>query len=130
MLQSLFSTNRKCHFQIHKIQQENFMPYITGIDLITPHHLSACVDFDVPLNLPETRLPSQFIGPSMKANAEHIENKHEPKDTRLIVLIPAGRSADLLSNPIRPPNSVAKMIRRPNDTSSGVRYNKYIVRVR
>ena len=67
------------------------------------------------------REPSQFIGPSRKANAEQMENRQAPKDTKLIVRIPAGRSALLLSHPISPPKMADITIRLPKPHSSGVR---------
>lgn len=77
----------------------------------------------------DLRLPSQFIGPSRKANAEHMENKHAPKETKLIVRIPAGRSAFLLSHPISPPRKAAMIMRLPNPHSSGVRYKSALALV-
>jgi hypothetical protein len=44
------------------------------------------------------------IGPSIKAKTELIVNRHDPKLTIDIVLIPAGLSACRLSQPIRPPS--------------------------
>ena len=75
------------------------------------------------------RLPSQFIGPWMKANAEQTEKRQDPSDTRLISLIPAGLSALLRSQPIRPPRTAAIRNLRPKEHSSGVRNSKATERV-
>ena len=55
-----------------------------------------------------------------------MEKRHDPRETKAITLIPAGRSACLRSQPISAPNSVAKMIRRPNEHSSGVKYSSLL----
>jgi len=49
------------------------------------------------------REESQDMGPSKNANAELMENKHAPSDTRLMVRMPAGRSASRRSYPTMPP---------------------------
>mmetsp|Transcript_7902 Transcript_7902/g.11280 ORF Transcript_7902/g.11280 Transcript_7902/m.11280 type:complete len:103 (+) Transcript_7902:321-629(+) len=77
----------------------------------------------------ETRAPSQCSGPLRKEYAEQIENKQAPKETRLIVLIAAGRSPDRLSNPISAPQAAANNILLPNVTSWGVRNNNSGARV-
>ena len=57
-----------------------------------------------------------------KARSEVRVKMHEPSETSAIVRMPAGRSADLRSHPITPPNKVAKVIRLPKSASRGVRY--------
>mmetsp|Transcript_697 Transcript_697/g.1107 ORF Transcript_697/g.1107 Transcript_697/m.1107 type:complete len:113 (-) Transcript_697:132-470(-) len=66
----------------------------------------------------------------MKANEEQMEKRQAPKDTKLMVRIPAGRSAFLLSHPMSPPKSADMTIRLPNPHSSGVRYKSALALVR
>ena len=68
-----------------------------------------------------TRLASQLIGPLWKLNIDVIVNRHEPKQTRLMVRIPAGRSESLRSHPIIPPKTTEASNLLDKSHSNGVR---------
>ena len=58
------------------------------------------------------------MGPVKNAKVEQMLNKHAPKETNAMVRMPAGRSAFLLSQPIKLPKTTAINSRRPQSHSA------------